>query len=91
MKKQMRECISQREIRERLQRTAGILNESKSGVETDIINFGDITYGDLTDMIQDIVRDFLIRNEVESGEDERDEFDIELDEILTELGYELEK
>ena len=42
-------------------------------------------------MIQDIVRDFLIRNEVESGEDERDEFDIELDEILTELGYELEK
>ena len=85
MKKQMRECKSRNEIRERLQRTAGILNESKSGVDTDVIDFGEITYGDLTDMIQDVVRDFLIRNEVENGEDERDELDDVLDEILQEL------
>ena len=88
----MRECKSQNEIRARLQRNAGILNESKSGVETDLIDMGQFTYGELTDMIQDIVRDFIVRNEIESKEDDdRDEFDIELDDILSELLNELEK
>lgn len=81
----MRECKSQREIRERLQATAGILTESNH-TEDDAIEIEGMLRSELKDLIRDMVREYFDETFEEPQQyDEEDEEDLELERILREI------
>ena len=87
-RKQMRECKSQREIRNRLQATAGILKESNH-TEDDAIEIEGMLKSELKDLIRDMVREYFDETFDEPQQYETEEDDIELEELLAELELEL--
>ena len=82
MKKQLRECRTQDEIKKRLKLNAGILLEAKQ--EDEDLEISGMSVGDLKNLIRDIVSDIVY----ESDNDEYD-LDEELNNILSELELEL--
>jgi hypothetical protein len=88
-RKQMRECKSQREIRERLQATAGILTESNHA-EDDVLEIEGMLKSELKDLIRDMVREYFNETFDEPQQyGEEEEEDLELERILAELELEL--
>ena len=84
----MRECKSQREIRNRLQASAGIITESNH-TEDDAIEIEGILKSELKDLIRDMVREYFDETFDEPQQYETEEDDIELEELLAELELEL--
>ena len=82
MKKQLRECRTQEEIKKRLKLNAGILLEAKQ--EDEDLEISGMSVGDLKNLIRDIVSDIV--NEPDNDEYNLDE---ELNNILSELELEL--
>ena len=82
MKKQLRECTTQEEIKKRLKLNAGILLEAKQ--EDEDLEISGMSVGDLKNLIRDIVSDIV-------NEPDNDEYDLdeELNNILSELELEL--
>ena len=87
-RKQMRECKSQREIRNRLQASAGIITESNH-TEDDAIEIEGMLKSELKDLIRDMVREYFDETFDEPQQYETEEDDIELEELLAELELEL--
>ena len=84
----MRECKSQREIRNRLQASAGIITESNH-TEDDAIEIEGMLKSELRDLIRDMVREYFDETFDEPQQYETEEDDIELEELLAELELEL--
>ena len=84
----MRECKSQREIRNRLQASAGIITESNH-TEDDAIEIEGMLKSELKDLIRDMVREYFDETFDEPQQYETEEDDIELEELLAELELEL--
>lgn len=82
MKKQLRECKTQNEIRNRLKINAGLLNETIQ--EDEDLEISGMKVSDLRDLIRDILEEFRDEQEYE-----RDDIDEELNDILSELELEL--
>ena len=87
-RKQMRECKSQREIRNRLQASAGIITESNH-TEDDAVEIEGMLKSELKDLIRDMVREYFDETFDEPQQYETEEDDIELEELLAELELEL--
>ena len=84
----MRECKSQREIRNRLQASAGIITESNHA-EDDAVEIEGMLKSELKDLIRDMVREYFDETFDEPQQYETEEDDIELEELLAELELEL--
>ena len=84
MKKQLRECKSQNEIRERLKTNAGLIKENNHSEEEELLDLEGFTKKSLKDMIRVEVRDYF--EETFEGDTKIDEEDdIELQKIINEL------
>lgn len=89
MRKQMKECRTPNQIRERLKRSAGIIKEDFDGVsgKEDLIELEGITKGELMNMVHQAVKDYFDETFDTSPmeEEEDDELQSIIDELLNEF------
>jgi len=91
MRKQLRECRTQNEIRERLKVNAGIIKENTGKEKEELIDLSGFTMSDLKELIRSSVNDYFDEtfDTEPSYEDWKEDDDVELQKIIDELEIEL--
>jgi hypothetical protein len=91
MRKQLRECRTQNEIRERLKVNAGIIKENTGKEKEELIDLSGFTMSDLKELIRSSVNDYFDEtfDTEPTYEDWKEDDDVELQKIIDELEIEL--
>lgn len=91
MRKQLRECRTQNEIRERLKVNAGIIKENTGKEKEELIDLSGFTMSDLKELIRSSVNDYFDEtfDTEPTYEDWKENDDEELQKIIDELEIEL--
>lgn len=91
MRKQLRECRTQNEIRERLKVNAGIIKENIGKEKDELIDLSGFTMSDLKELIRSSVNDYFDEtfDTEPTYEDWKENDDEELQKIIDELEIEL--
>ena len=88
MKKQLRECRTRNEIKERLKINAGLIKENNEK-EEELLDLTEFTKESLKSMIRTEVQNYFEETfETDTDIEEEEEYDKELQKIINELEFE---